>query len=339
MTDTRVPDLRPDLDDGLVTHGAAVRASTWLDAARLAHWISGRGAVLVPHSYSGMTLPSGGSVTLRYRAPQSGRAIARVAIVEMTYTGATPPLVTMQLGAGTSARARVLMTRFGAYGGPVRLVSIDGAGLGSPLTRSTSTTDLTVTLTSSDGGACTVLSCTIYELPRAALETASPDYGVHLDSLFPRRTIQVYDALSVGAVDRIQRTIDGRRIGLSAYYGQGIGIVSASWSSLLPTPIPIVPRYHPSGSRSVSAEVRARVDSGSAEVRVVTSGAASTSSSMAITATSETWHGPVSASAWTEQPDEPSGIPAGGYETIDVQARVVSGGPVYVHGWSIYELT
>ena len=82
--------------------GEPVRSATMLRMGRLAHWVRGRGRVLVP-SHAPMTLVAGlTSETLRYYARPSGVAISRVWLAEVK-ADTTGCLFTMQAGAGVTS--------------------------------------------------------------------------------------------------------------------------------------------------------------------------------------------------------------------------------------------
>lgn len=336
MSDRVVPDTRPRVDLADYVHGVPVRASTWLSVARLAHWVAGRGTVLVPQHAVGLSLPGGSvSTTLRYRAPQSGRAVARVAVVEVAAGTATGPSgsVLVQLDGGTVGAGSPNAIALDSPGGVMTLVSID-----SSVTRSTSVADMTLVVTATSGKADSieVRSVAIYELPRAALESASPDLGVGLDALFPRRTI----GETLVDVAALVADLPQRRGTLAAHHSTyGEAVSSGSWTSILAAPIPILPRWSSTGERAVTLQVRALVAGGGlAEVRLVTGIASKTSAALTVTSASEAWAaGTVTVDARCEDPSTIDGLPGGAWETIDVQARVTTATSVVVYGYSIYE--
>lgn len=335
MPDRVVPDTRPRVDLGDYVHGVPVRASSWLSVARLAHWVAGRGSVLIPQHAPGLSLAGGSvSISMRYRAPQSGLAIARVAIVEVAAGTAIDPsgTISVQLDGGTVGSGAPSLLAAHSPGGVMTLMSIDAS-----VSRSTSIANLRLDITADSGKADSldVRSVAIYELPRAALETASPDLGVGLDALFPRRTIGSQLVSTAALVAALPQ----RRGTLAAHYSTTPETVSSgSWTSILAAPIPILPRWAAGGTRTITMQVRALVSSGTAEVRMVTGIAGATSGAITVSAVVEAWAaGTATVLARCEDPSTVDGLPGGAWETIDVQARGVSGSQIDVYGWSIYE--
>lgn len=325
--DGRVPPERPQLGFSRLVAGAPVRAQQWLDAAMLGHWIAGCGQIIIPGHSPRYALASG-SVTIHYRVPLSGRAIARVACLGIrSDTGATRT-VTVTMGSGSSGPRSVGLLTFGSS---VPIYVQDDA-----VTRTNAVTDIDITVSTS--GPVIIESVTVYELPRASLSRDATDGAVALDTLFPRRPIFDADPASVRGVARLMLGIDGRRIGHFARWGEGLSRTSGSFVSLITSPTPLVPRYAVSGSRKVRVYLRGRVSTGgtTGEWRIVAgSGATATGT---ITGTSAAWQGFVDVLVMCEDPSTANGLQGGAYDTLDVQARrTAGGGQVLVESWNAVE--
>lgn len=321
--DGRVPPERPPVSVSRIVAGAPVRAQTWLDAASLAHWVAGRGQVVIPgHS---VRYELSGTVTMRYRVPLSGRAIARVACVGIrSDTGATRE-VTVTMGSGTTTAFVGELT----LGSQVPIyVQDDG------VTRTDAVTDIEIDVTGTD---VVIESCAVYELPRASLSRDATDLGVALDTLFPRRPIMDSGAQSVRGVAALMQGVDGRRIGHFARWGDVVGGAPASFTSILRAPYRIVPRYAVSGLREVSVYLLARITSGTGEIRVV---AGSGDTATVSLSTTLAWLSPLAVDVVCEDPAEPDGLTGGSYDTIDIETRRISGlGTIEIEAWTCVELT
>ena len=307
--------------------GAPVRAQQWLDAASLGHWIAGRGQVIIP-GHSVRYALAAGSVTMQYRAPLSGRAIARVACIGIRSDTGAARTVTVTMGSG-SASVTVGLLTFGSQD-PI-YVQDNG------VTRATAETDIAITVTTS--GPIFIESCAVYELPRASLSRDATDDGVALDTLFPRRPIMDSGAQSGRAVAAMMQAIDGRRIGHFARWGEEIGTTSAAFGSVLFTPYRVVPRYDVSGLRNITVALRGRgtVGGTTGEFRIVAgSGATATGT---VTGTVSAWQASVTLAVKCEDPSTANGLAGGAYDTVDVQIRRTAGaGSIVAESWGGYEL-
>lgn len=326
--DGRVPPERPQTSAaGAYKSGSPVRASDWLTMGSLAHWIAGCGQVVVPaHS---VRIGLKGTVALRYRVPQNGRSIARVAVLSIRadVLGESREVdVTM----GTST-ARLTVGAL-VSGGRSQIYVLD-----TSVVRGSAASEIIVTVI---GQEVVIDSCAIYELPRAALSRDATDGGVALDTLFPRRPIVDSATSSVRGVVALMQAIDGRRIGHLARYGPPIVISSASWTSLMRRPSPCVPRYDVSTKRDLTLDMYARAASATVYEYRFVSAAIGASAVGTISTTSLAWRGAVAGAVVCEDPNKPDGLPAAGADTVDVQVRRISGvGSVSVEGWCVYEAT
>ena len=186
--DGRVPPERPQLGYTRLVGGAPVRAQQWLDAAYLAHWVAGRGQVIVP-GHSVRYALSASTATMRHYVPLSGRAIARVACVGIRSTTGAAASVTVTMGSGSSTVTVGLLT----FGSTIPIyVQDDG------VTRTDASGEITIDVTTA--GSVIIESCAVYELPRASLSRDATDNGVALDTLFPRRGIFADGSQSVRGV-------------------------------------------------------------------------------------------------------------------------------------------
>ena len=337
--DGAVPVDRPQMSVAGILAGAPVRAADWHDLARLLHWVAGRGRVVVPGHRVG--LQSSSPMTLRYRAPLSGRAIARVWAIEVRGAGG-PRAVSIAAGSDPAWVSEAYSDS--AIGARRPIVVVEGA---SALSRTTSVTELTITVTPS-GGSVEIESCACWELPRTHLDRGTPDLGVALDALFSRRPIldsSTAAATSVGGVARLAYdvTVDypTRRGALLARYGQPVEVKSGTATALLRMPARVMPRRDRLTTTEGLATLYAAHDDGStaSEWRLVTgSGGAGSWNAIGTGTTSGAWYssGPMSLRA--EDPDETLGIPVAGYETVQIEARrTAGGGALLIYGWGVYE--
>ncbi len=322
--DGRVPPERPPVSVSRIVAGAPVRAQTWLDTASLAHWIAGRGAVIIP-GYS-VRYELSGTVTIRHRVPLSGRAISRVACVGIRSDSGATREVTVTMGSGTTTAFVGELT----LGSQVPIyVQDDG------VTRTDAVTDIEITVTGTD---VVIESCAVYELPRASLSRDATDLGVALDTLFPRRPIMDSGAQSVRGVAQLMQAVDGRRIGHFARWGDVLVSAPASFTSILSAPYRLVPRCTVTGNREVAVYLRARITSGTGEIRLV-AGTGDTATA-SLSSPTMAWLSPLLIDVKPEDPTEPDGLGGGFYDTIDIETRrLTGGGAIEIEAWTCVELT
>ena len=320
--DGRVPPERPQLGYSRLVTGAPVRAESWLDAAYLAHWVVGRGQVVVP-AHSVRYLLSATSATMRYRVPLSGRAIARVACLGIRSTTGAPASVTVTMGSGSSTVTVGLLTFSGTF--PV-YVQDDG------VTRTSAVTDIDITVTTT--GSVIIESCVVYELPRASLSRDATDDGIALDTLFPRRGIFADGSQSVRAVAALMQAIDGRRIGHFARWGEVLATTSATFVSLTHAPYRVVPRVNNGARRSLRVYLRGLVSAGGTTGEWRATAASGASATATISSTTAAWSS-VDIDVTAENPAKPDGVDAGGYDTVQLAWRRTAGaGTVGVESWN-----
>jgi hypothetical protein len=303
-----------------IVAGAPVRAQHWLDCAYLAHWVAGRGQVIVPgHS---VRYDLTGTVTMRYRVPLSGRAIARVACLGIRSKTGTARSVTVTMGSGTTTATVGLLT----LGSQVPIyVQDDG------VTRTDAVSDITITVTGTD---VFIESCTVWEVPRVSLSRDATDNGVAMDSLFPRRGIVDSGAQSVRGVAALMQAIDGRRIGHFARWGEVLATTSATFVSLTHAPYRVVPRVNNGALRSIRVYLYGLVSVGGTTGEWRATAASGDSATAVISSTTAAWSS-VDIDVTAEDPDKPDGIDAGGYDTVQLAWRRTAGaGTVGVESWT-----
>lgn len=350
--DGRVDLDRPHVVPSDVATGAPVRAQTWLDMARLAHWVAGRGTVLVPQHKVQVRLDSTGGVgatseTLRYMTRPQGRAIARVWVFEFRgHTGA-PGTVTIQPLSIPSAVSPPYTVEAPAYGTRMApIVVVEGAGVEAELARSVSDQEITCQVVCTLGYV-DIVSCAVWELPRAALTQDTTDLAIGLDGFFPRRPIQgdvdyqyvkgLFD-LTIG-LTQLSGTRPRTKSGHIGRWGPELVTTSATAISVLEPGFD----YLILGGKdrasdtltTVTAYVYARCSTSSGDWRVVTlSGGASAWQNF--TATTYQWLGPLTFTIRAEDPSTSYGVTSS-FDYLRLEVRANGGATVYVSGWAVLE--
>lgn len=350
--DGRVDLDRPHIVTADIATGAPVRAQTWSDMARLAHWVAGRGSVLVPQHKVQVRLDASGGVgatseTLRYMTRPQGRAMARVWVFEFRgHTGA-PGSVTIQpleIPSTVSPPYTVEAPAYGTRMAPI--VVIEGAGVEDELARSVSDQEITCEVVCT-AGYVDLVSCAVWELPRAALTQDSTDLAIGLDGFFPRRPIQgdvdyqsvkgLFD-LTIG-LTQLSGTRPRTKSGHIGRWGPEIQVASTSATSLIESGF----NYLILGGKdrasdtttTVTAYVYARVDGSTGYWRVVT-GSGGTGSWQSFTNTSYAWLGPLELTVTAEDPTTSYGY-ASAMDTLRFEAKATVDYSVYVSGWCVLE--
>lgn len=338
IADGRVPPSRPPASVADILVGKPVRALTWLDFASLAHWISGRGQVIVPQHRTCVIL-DGVSTQARYYVPASGRAIERWWVVELR---------SVTHGAGATARGTLTA---GGYSQTVSASSDLWPSIyllrEKALTPSTSESEISILISSTGGAALRVESIGCWELPRAVLDRTAADCGIALDSLFPRRPI-FNDGSSpleyslgnvVGSAHEMTVANPLRRIGHVGRWGYELTSSSASAASLTVGPYHIVPRKDRTTdtTRTIRCRVYGYESTGVGQYRVV--GGTAGASSWVTLPTSAGWSTEIDIAIDCEDLSTADGQPAGGYDTLDFQARSNGVQAWTIQGWVAYEYT
>lgn len=342
-SDGRVPLDRPAVARLDVKAGSPVRAQTWADAASLAHWIAGRGTMLVPQHRVNVRLAASGTTTetLRYYVRPGGRALARVWVFEIRGTPLSGPgEVTITPGADpTSAPWIVEPEAFGARMPPI--VVVEGAGINAELTRTSTAGEITCDVDCT-AGYVDIISCAVWELPRLALENDATDYGIRQDTLFPRRPIADFPYASVAGVADLTYQLGAQRRtrgGHVARWGKPVAVTSGSATALHVAAYPVVPGYDRTGSETIACRVYREASDGTTggDWRVVTtSGGASSWQAIGVGA-GAAWSSAIEVTMTAEDQSTADGEPAT-LDTLKFEARVTAGaGEIRFYGWSAYE--
>lgn len=347
--DGSVPIDRPTLIYDQIRTGAPVRAQTWADMAALAHWVAGRGTMLVPQHRTLVALADGDSATWRYMVRPRGRALARVWVFEIRGDGGLPGLCYMQpqtLPSPVQGPFSVQPPTLGTRLSPI--VIVEGAGSGTALTRTDADTEITCTIECTLGRVL-VTSCAVWELPRTALEQDATDLAIARDGFFPRRAIQSgVDYQSVEGLMDLARSVSGldapaarSRSGLISRWGSMLEVTVSSATSLHSADYRLLPSRRAAGdtTRSVDCYVYAGVPVGdgpgaTGEWRVVT-GSGGAAAWQSVTGLGS-WQGPLSVDVLCEDSNAADGLPSGAADTLRFEGRTGTG-DLRVWGWTVLE--
>jgi len=338
-SDGKVQLLRPRITTTDLLVGAPVRAQTWLDVASLAHWVSGRGQVVVPQHRVSMVIDNA-TETLRYYVPGSGRAMYRLWVLDVRSEDSTIHCEGT-IAAGTATQSYRLYRSDRSFPKMLTMLEPD-------ITPSSAEGEITIDIsndTTKGGAILRVESVGCWELPRAALDRTAADCGVSLDSLFPRRPIfddgitpRVYSVSAVAqSIHEMTVATPLRRIGHIGRWGYPLVINSASAIPLTVGPYRIVPRKDrvAATTHTVRCRVYAANPGSVGEVRLVggTAGAGAWASMAAGTG----WSDPAEVDIDCEDQTTDDGQPAGGYDTVSVEVRTDGVSAADVYGWCVYE--
>lgn len=337
-SDGRVPDYRPAVSHAEFGVGEAVRATTWLDHARLAHWVAGRGAVVVPQHSSAIVVDNA-TETFRYYAPGSGRGMYRMWCVEVRPD--TPSAGAM--GDLTVGATTVTFRLYPSDRDRPRVITL----LEPVASPSYSEGELTIDVTNdttAGGSVMRVESVACWELPRATLDRTVADCGVALDSLYPRRPIystattplQVGVPATIESIHEMTVTSPVRRIGHIGRWGYPLVINDAGGIPLTVDDYRLLPRKDLVGATAhiVRCRVWANDPGAVGEVRLVggTAGAGSWASLV-----DGDWSDPAEVEIDCEDPSTGDGLPGGAYDTLQIQVRTDGVSAADVYGWCVYE--
>lgn len=349
-SDGRVPLDRPYLDYTEIQTRAPVRARTWSDMAALAHWVAGRGTMLVPQHRSMVGLSAAGTAsnTFQFAVRPQGRAIARVWVFEVRGRPGFPALVTFEpIGAGgpVSPEYPVEPEAFGTRMAPI--VIIEGAGVNDQISPSTADTVASCEVVCT-AGQCLIVSCAVWEMPRAALAPSAEAFGelgISRDTLYPRRPVEVRDYASVSGVRDLTTSLcvntsarSRSRSGHISRWGPYIEVTSSSATSITVADYRIVPGLD--RPTDTTATLTANMyglegGGGAGDWRVVcgSSGATAWVPFGALAA----WTAGVTFSAKCEDPTTSNGLRGGSADTVRFEMRVTGGGWVRAYGWAVFE--
>lgn len=337
-SDGRVPDYRPPVSHAEFGVGEAVRATTWHDHARLAHWVAGRGAVVVPQHVSALIVDNA-TETFRYYVPGSGRGMYRMWCVEVRPD--TPSAGAM--GDLTVGATTVTFRLYPSDRDRPRVITLLEPVASPAYTEGEITIDVTND-TTAGGSVMRVESVACWELPRATLDRTAADCGVSLDSLYPRRPIiddglsprQVSVSAVVESIHELTVASPVRRIGHIGRWGYPLVINDAGGIPLTVSPYRLLPRKDRVGAttHAVRARVWADDPGGVGEFRLVggTAGAGSWASLV-----DGDWSDPAEVAIDCEDQSTSDGLPSGAYDTVRIDVRTDGVSAADVYGWCVYE--
>lgn len=338
MTLQRVELYRVDPQYDEVHVGEGVRAQTFEAAARLQQWVRGRGRLLVPFHHPRYTVATSVTSTLRYWTAPSGVALARVWLLDVR--------------ASVKTAATTVTVEVPGFG-PIDTYTLSGRSadscpivyIESGVSQTTTPGELTIEVTAVRGTA-RIESVSCYELPRCALDCdASLDFGVLVDSFYPRR--DVYEDASAiaglyGLAVSVENT-DTRRIGhVSMWHDVGFSTTSALFEDVYPVRIPVVPAQDRVADTTRLLQVAAyglASDMTTEGTLRIADTVGNTSAVISIPAGSTTgaWRGVAELAFLCEDLTKPDGRRAGA-ETVQVQIRRTAGvGTITWKGWNVYE--
>lgn len=324
----------PSLTDIVV--GAPVRGRTARELAHLLHWCRAHGMQVVPGHRPGVEV-AGTPVTLSYQTEPQGHAIARVWCFVVSqpepFTGATTPV-------------RMSVTLPNAEGHPVGasatigIAELAGTVLVEELTaKSDDLETLTIVFEREAGTAtATVESVSCFELPRAVLtQNDFYDRGVDLERCQAGQAIYT-ESLSAIA-EGLARTWPRRT--LFEWAGADLEVDSGSFVDLFVLPIPALPHRTLRADTVTTCRwtVRYRTEAGtSGEVRITTGIDGTTDTIALADLASAAFVTYSEIDLRCEDPGTEDGLPAGGWETVQVAVRVTGGsGSIFVSAVAVWE--
>lgn len=332
--DGRVTDLRPTVTLADFKVGVPVGALSMMKLANLAHWVRGRGRVLVPQHICRTRIDgTHTTVTHHYKVAPSGVAVTRFWFGEVQpVTAGNRAWFTVTVG-GSSAT----FTTAVAYHGQFAIAEPSVA-------KTTTPTDLQFTI--SQGGAASdpflLVSLSCAEVPRSALARAGVDLGLSLDSFSPRRPQFQSTSEGISALGTLTAALTTKRCGLvAAWCEDTIAVTSATYIDLFETAHRIVPSKDKAGdtTRTCNIDVWGYVSAGGTTGNVIAvDRAGAASATMAVSSTTPAWLGSVTKTFLCEDLTTSNGVPGGVYDTVQLQAKRTAGaGNVIVKGWVVYE--
>lgn len=335
-----VPESRLNLVQSGVEISRSVRGVSWIDSARLANWISGRGSMDVPAHAPMVRIAGSGSSDFTYRVkPRYQTTRYALSLVLTSPDGPTTADVTVPIG-GTTHTVNV-QPRLNAR--PETLIFERS---------SQSTTETTLDFRIAAGGTEDVdVECVSIEaLPRATLAQDTSDLGVDRLQFFPRQPI--YEAsLSTQLTDVVSSIRDSaRRVGI---YQHSFG-TDSPFSTSSTTFVDVFDEdheelgrylYNGDTTRTHSWRVLAYADVAGTkgEVRITNTSGASTVIDVPLSTTSATWLPATGGSPSTftcdcEDNTTANGRRRSGGDMHAIEARVTSAsGTIYIESISIWE--
>jgi hypothetical protein len=339
MPDIAVPALPLIPSLSAITTGRTVRASTWSDMANLGNLAIGAGSVLVPETVLTSTLTTSVD-TYRFRAKTRLAGKHRLwcftfndnpgnadGEFEIVINGGTPVIITIPPGSIQTYRI-------------LEEVSVPALA----------DTELVFTIQRATGSSALNLSVTVFELPRATIDTAT-EAAVDVSALRPRGPI--YDGATLPLVSLATDVTLGRRTGMfhwavpSRRAGAPITTFARSnstttFADVLDLGVPMLARarYRGETTRTLRARFYGWVSVGTAtlEVQVFTSRLAATSATVTTSSTTPVWLTELDFTVDCEDLSTSDGLQSATFDLVDVKFRRTGGaGTAYITNISIFE--
>lgn len=336
-------DFQPPLIDAdRIVGNAAVRSSTWVDAARAANAALGAGSVLVPTTFIDEVIPESSSATYRFRSSPTLALARHVWMVGCWIENTAPakPWLPQVQFTPTFSGAQVLSAPLG-FGGPPLYVydTRSGAYNGEE--------ELTLTIATGAGGGLRVSYIALVELPRTLLGTS--DTGVDTSTL--QIGDPIYDAPNASyqgvAAAVAASLLRCRRVGhLYLARAGGIAFTSTTFANIWSGAAPALNRVHHAGEsrRTLSCRVYAsQTTAASGQVRFTASNLPSTTT-VTIPLGAAAWYPdpatlpPAKIYVDSESDGTVNGLRSNVFDTIQVAGRVTATSrTLTVYGISIWE--
>ena len=324
-----------------------VSASEWASAVRLHNHLAGRGRVLVPAfkpAVAGKT--SVGQYTYAIYLVPSYQTLVRQWRVSARVDGE----LKMDVNSGAIQSTKYDMFEFPDIPSsePARSIQLEEV-LSS---QSASELEYDLQLTATVAGTHTsadfeVDSIECYEVPRVVIAETGTENGARLS---PFRSTQPVTAAAFANMYAGSQDVDiGRRVHFhTALPYKKAGIVSTSYCTTITSTSfvdlfdvaksCVARKIYNDGNAYTACTLRIHcwVDAGTAEVRVTT--AEGTSSTITISATAPEWSAVISdVNVACEDFTEDDGLPAAGYDDVQVEVRKITSGSFYISGTILYE--
>ena len=285
---------------------------------------------IAPASWNGRRISSAdGTVSLHYKNLPGPYAIARVWSIQAHATTSSTS-ITVTIGAGTATVYPVSTSSF-----PVRSPIIYIEPLSAKVTTAT---DATVSILVGSTATVQIDSISCAELPRYVLNEDATELGVDLDSLFPQDAITDLANQGAHAVAELADALAPRRTLLDPYHREW-STSSASYVDVYEKPLPALPPYLGSATAScawtVFASMSAAGNAGTLRITAASGDVQTVTLSPDASAYAWTTTGTVTLKA--EDPTEDDGLPASTWETVQLAAKVDSGGgAINVSGFAVW---
>jgi len=346
----KVPDHAVSVPFSRIGNGRPVTADVFRPSAQLANYIRARGRVIVP-TYSAMVdlRADGSTYTFRFRGPTTGLAWQRRwHVLARETSGETDDadigkftLSTNVVTSGTDFYANT-----GNNNGSTPAVWTET--FASQQTGGIRDWNLEIEMPSLDTGEIAtgrgeiqVLAIGCQELPRAILESGSPDNGIDVDSFAPGAPI--FADRFGDLADAINDPVHGSRclFQWSVPDTEDFAIsTSSAFSDVFKIPVPaLTRRLSNAANRSVSFAFYGWNSDSSTTGRVrIDSSKRAPSSSVSISSTTKAWSANGSVNIDTEDLSEPDGQRGGADDLLDVEFRRISGsGTSYLSAIAVFE--